>query len=254
MKNINREALIAEQLIREHVQRRIMRNLNERQKFETALKKTIRNIILEAEAGSEEPSSYTGINVLADLLEKIIPIVEDDFKMLTTSEEQRESFRNHIVQAVKNTLRPIEASTQAEKFAENQEFFFDDSILEDVKINLDPEGDDPADAVAGEFIDIDTPSEDDSFVKIDDQNETGRNFAQTTFKQIEKQIVDAYDQLADEKDQELFYDYLITNLLLYFDKFEDELQLDLPSTTTPEYEDSKEEEDQEDNTEDDLFS
>ena len=76
-------------------------------------------------------------------------------------------------------------------------------------------------------------------VQIDDQNETGRNFAATSFKKIEKQIVDAYDMLADEEDQNLFYDYLITNMLLYFDKFEDELAPELPDTTTPEYEEEK---------------
>jgi len=37
----------------------------------------------------------------------------------------------------------------------------------------------------------------------------------------------------------MFYDYLITNILLYFDKFEDELQPKLPDTTTPEYEANK---------------
>ena len=45
--------------------------------------------------------------------------------------------------------------------------------------------------------------------------------------------------LADKKDQDLFYDYLITNMLLYFDKFEDELQETLPDVTTPEYEKAK---------------
>ena len=30
--------------------------------------------------------------------------------------------------------------------------------------------------------------------------------------------------LADEEDQKMFYDYLLTNMLLYFDKFEDELK------------------------------
>ncbi len=60
-------------------------------------------------------------------------------------------------------------------------------------------------SVEGEFIDIDLmkPEEDD-FVEIDDQNETGRNFAATTFKKVEKQIVDAYDMLADEEDQGSF--------------------------------------------------
>ena len=47
--------------------------------------------------------------------------------------------------------------------------------------------------------------------------------------------------LADEEDERLFYDYLITNMLLYFDKFEDELQNQLPDISTPEYEKEKEE-------------
>ena len=38
---------------------------------------------------------------------------------------------------------------------------------------------------------------------------------------------------------ELFYDYLLTNLKLYFDKFEDELAPSLEEPTTPEYEAEK---------------
>ena len=78
--------------------------------------------------------------------------------------------------------------------------------------------------------------------KRQDQNETGRNFASVTFKAVEKQIVDAYDMLADEEDKDVFYDYLITNMLLYFDKFEDELESDLPDVTTDEYEEEQSEE------------
>ena len=60
--------------------------------------------------------------------------------------------------------------------------------------------------------------------------------------------------LADDKDQELFYDYLITNMLLYFDKFEDELKNELPNTTTPEYEDEKKEKESEEQSSDDEES
>mgnify|MGYP003154184139 FL=1 len=250
--SINRSHLIAEELIREHVRSRIQQNLNSKRIVEEKIRSVVRKL-LEAETGTEEPSTYTGINVLADLLEKIIPIVEDDYKMLTTSKEQRESFRNHIVQAIKNTLKPIESVDSAEdaaKMAETTVFEIDTEILsEKVKINLDPESDDPADDVAGEFIDIAAPEEED-FVTIDDQNETGRNFAADTFKQVEKQIVDAYDMLADEEDQKLFYDYLVTNMLLYFDKFEDELQPSLPKSTTPEYEKEKEDGESETSTDD----
>ena len=165
--------------------------------------------------------------------------------MLTTSEEQRASFRNHIVHAIENALRPIESQNQGEQSvaAENIEYTIDaDILLEKINIDLDPQADGKEEqSVEGEFIDIEGTDEDDeSFVKIQDQNETGRNFAAVTLKAVEKQIVDAYDMLADEEDKDVFYDYLITNMLLYFDKFEDELESELPDVTTDEYEKEKE--------------
>ena len=243
MTTINRDQLIAEQLIREHIRKRIKNKLNEQKVFENKLRGFVRRLI-EAETGTEEASTNTGINVLADLLEKIIPTIENDYKMLTTSEDQRESFRNHMVHAIKNSLRPIEAATDAEKSDELPESFMvnADNLAEELKIDLDPDND--GESISGEFIDIDSKggTETDDFVELEDQNETGRNFAATTFTKVEKQIVDAYDMLADDEDQQIFYDYLLTNILLYFDKFEDELQTSLPNITTPEYEQEKDEE------------
>ena len=114
MKTISRNELIAENLIRTHVRKRIKNNLKKTSIAESKIRKAVRRI-LEAETGTEEASQYTGINVLADLLKKIIPTIEDDYKMLTTSVEQRESFRNHIIHAIKNSLRPLEAIEQGEE-------------------------------------------------------------------------------------------------------------------------------------------
>jgi hypothetical protein len=239
---IDREQLIAEELIREHIRKRIAVKLKQQRLAEEKIRKAVRKLI-EAETGTEEASRSTGINVLADLLQNIIPTVEDDYKMLTSSKEQRDSFKNHIVHAIENSLRPIEASTQGEKQEENIEYEIDKVLLEKMSISLDPQADGKeAQSVEGEFIDIDGDgdSDDDDFVELEDQNETGRNFAQASYKRVEKQIVDAYDMLADEEDKDVFYDYLITNMLLYFDKFEDELQNDLAPVSTPEYEQEKE--------------
>jgi hypothetical protein len=244
MKNLSHSDILAEEKIRSHIRNRIRERLSQDLISENKIRNAIRSLV-EAEAGTEEPSTYTGINVLASLLEKIIPIIEDDYKMLTTSDEQRESFKNHITHAIRNSLKPIDVSTQAEKLPENFVFNVNLSQLaEELKINLDPQTDgEEESSVSGEFIDIagDDDSDTSDFVEIEDQNETGRNFAATTYKKVEKQIVDAYDMLADEEDQKLFYDYLLTNMMLYFDKFEDELQNSLPSITTPEYEEEKEE-------------
>ena len=247
MKTINRDKLIAENLIREHVRKRIHKKFEQQFLFENHLRKHIRKL-LEAETGTEEPSVYTGINVLADLLKNIIPNIEDDYKMLTTSKEQRESFRNHMLHAIKNALNPVQAVSDAERVGENYQFEIDKSFLaEALKIDL---GGDDQESVSGEFIDIDDAEDErgDFGTGLEDQNETGRNFAHDSFKKVEKQIVDAYDMLADEEDEKLFYDYLLTNMMLYFDKFEDELQAKLPDQTTPEYEKEKVEDTEEDET------
>ena len=234
---IERSQLIAEELIREHIRKRISFKLEEQRLVEEKIRKAVRRLV-EAETGTEEASRSTGINVLADLLQNIVPTIEDDYKMLTTSDEQRKSFRNHIVHAIENSLRPIESQNQGEQATENIEYEIDAELLrEKLSIDLDPQDDGKEEqSVEGEFIDIDNDGqEDDGFVQIEDQNETGRNFAAVTFKAVEKQIVDAYDMLADEEDKDVFYDYLLTNMMLYFDKFEDELQSDLPDVTTDEY-------------------
>ena len=242
---LDRKTIVAEQLIREYVRERLQTRITEMAKNEAKLRASIRQLLItEAETGTEEPSTYTGINVLADLLKNIIPTIQDDYMMLTTSKEQRDSFRNHLVHAVKNSLRPIEVTAQAEETEEMGEsvvFEIDADVLTE-KVSIDADVDEPgldAPESADEFIDIDKEEEKDDFVSIEDQNETGRNFAAETFKRVEKQVVDAYDMLADDQDRDMFYDYLVTNLLLYFDKFESDLATTLPDVTTPEYEEEK---------------
>ncbi len=242
---LDRKTIIAEQLIREYVRERLQTRITEIAKNEAKLRASIRQILIsEAETGTEEPSTYTGINVLADLLKNIIPTIQDDYMMLTTSKEQRDSFRNHLVHAVKNSLRPIEVTAQAEEAEEMGEsivFEIDADVLTE-KVSIDVDVDEPgldAPESADEFIDIEKEEDKDDFVSIEDQNETGRNFAAETFKRVEKQVVDAYDMLADDQDRDMFYDYLVTNLLLYFDKFEADLATTLPDVTTPEYEEEK---------------
>ena len=66
-------------------------------------------------------------------------------------------------------------------------------------------------------------------------NITGRNMALRSFKKIRQNIVDSYDVLGDDEDREIFYDYLITNVKLYFDRFENELAPMVDEPSTPEY-------------------
>jgi len=195
---------------------------------EKKLRSLIRKLITETEVSEpeESPHKSTGINILEDLLKKIIPIIEIDFKKLTTEDIQRISFRAHILQAVENTLAPARITDRADRSVMKEQ--------EDINVSVD----DPE-----EFIDVrgetdkqdEEPSDEEKF-GIEGEDETGRDMAFSTFKRIEANIIDSWEILYSDEDKELFYDYLITNLKLYFDKFEDELKANLPEPTTPEYE------------------
>ena len=58
--------------------------------------------------------------------------------------------------------------------------------------------------------------------------------------------------MSDDEDQELFYDYLIANLKLYFDKFEGELASSVDEPTNQAYDMAKSEEPAIDAGEEDL--
>ena len=77
-------------------------------------------------------------------------------------------------------------------------------------------------------------------LKKNENDETGRNEAIGTFKQIQGTIVDDFGTLANDEDRELYHDYLKTNVLLWRDRFEEVLSSNLPEPTTPEYEKEKE--------------
>ena len=200
---------------------------------EKRLRGVLRDIIKETQTTdvpAEVPHKNTGINVLSMLLKKIVPILEDDYKSLTSNEQQRTSFRAHILNAVKNSLAPIDAVRDVPK-AEVE-------ALQEQDIDITVKDDDKFIPVRQQDVEPEEETEetDEEKFGIPGEELTGRNFAFQTFNKVENQIMDAYQSLASSGDKELFYDYLLTNLKLYFDKFEDELATSLEEPTTPEYE------------------
>ena len=216
---------------------------SEENQLRSIIREFLQYELKEAKTPDNDPAPHksTGINVLEDLLKKIIPQIEDDYKLLTTSEEQRESYRAHIVQAVVQTLTPVELNNDAPDKEATSE------LDEEIDVNI---SDDETDDM---FIDIRSDKERaaeeegeeedprDSF-GIEGKDTTGRNMAYTTFKKVESQIIDSYDMLSNPEDQEIFFDYLIANLKLYFDKFEKEIQPDVEEPSNKAYDTAKEEE------------
>tara|TARA_Y100001963_G_C6781077_1_gene449900 strand:+ start:272 stop:1042 length:771 start_codon:yes stop_codon:yes gene_type:complete len=226
---------------------------------EQILREAIRKMLTEGDLSDIHPHRSTGINTLEDVLKKSIPTLRTDFKRLTTDKSQRDSFRAHIVKAVKDALMPElvkaeygpegsalmaapeeevpeeapEAAPEEEVPLEDDEELEDDmAALEEADIQIDIEDKDKKISVEPD----EEPSPEEEFgTGLEDMDETGRNMAYTSFRKISQYVLDAYDSLANPKDKEIFLDYLVTNLKLYFDKFEDELQSTVEEPTTSEY-------------------
>jgi len=200
---------------------------------ENRMRKIIRVLIkegLSADVPDEQPQRSTGINVLEDLLKNIIAIIEDGYKSLTTSPEQRESFRAHMLNAVTNSLKPAELVMSSPALEDEEE------LEEDLEVNIEDEEKFIPVRDGDQEPDPEEVEEPDMFEPISGMNLTGRNFASVTFNKVENQILDAYESLGDQEDRSIFEDYLLTNLKLYFDRFEEELQPTVPEPESPDYE------------------
>jgi hypothetical protein len=244
----NRKDFAEELLLRENI-RKIIRivqvNKNkdkkERLQEERELRKLVRTLLKEEAVADFAPNQSTGINVLEELLKKIIPVLEEDFKSLTTNKEQRDSFRAHIVNGIEGLLAPAEINADAPDPGSQDALRELLNTLDELEVTVGGDEDMPE-----EFIDIsgdeevenEPATEEEEFgagIQDREYNLTGRNMALRSFKKIRQNIVDSYDVLADDEDREIFYDYLITNVKLYFDRFENELEPMVDEPTTPEY-------------------
>jgi|TARA_R110002110_G_scaffold193489_1_gene402113 hypothetical protein len=247
-----------EKLLREHVRSKILELITKRDKSERPLREAIRKILKEGDVSDIHPHRSTAINILEDVLKKAIPTLRTDYKRLTTEKSQRDSFRAHILKAIEDALAPSlvnwkylsgqegggglmsePPSDDIKSTAGDEEIDSELEALEeaDIEVDIADDGIDGLDVekkVPVEADDEQSPEEDFGS-GLEEMDETGRNMGYTSFRKISQYILDAYDTLANGKDKEVFVDYLLTNIKLYFDKFEDELQKSVSEPESPEY-------------------
>ena len=225
----SRQEIVQELRVRSTIKRmlkvqkiKMIKEMLDRLESSLRIRKVLSKLISESDV-EKNPHANTGINKLEELLKKIVPTLEDSYKTLTSNKQQRSSFRSHILNAIENAIKPEDANSDVDSDEIPQD-------LEEVEINIkdsDPLGASDED----KFIDIsdaeggDKEEEEDPLDSfgIEGEDTTGRNSAFEAFKQVENQIVDAYGVLQDPNDRKVFYDYLLTNVKMYFDKFEEEL-------------------------------
>ena len=240
-----------EAILRKIIRKKIKSELSQKFLYEQALRKAIRSILAEGDISDTHPHRSTGINMLEDVLKKSIPTLRSDYKRLTTDKKQRDSFRAHIVKAVRDALMPSQVNDKyrqgsetgepsallSEPVGADSEFGeLDEADIELTEVEVDISDEEKKIPVE----DDDEPSPEEEFgMGLEDMDETGRNMAYTSFRKVSQYMLDAYDSLANPKDKEIFVDYLVTNLKLYFDKFESELSSTVEEPSAPEYEQAK---------------
>lgn len=228
---IDRKELANEILLRENIRHAIgivTKRRKGRQLDEMQLRTHLRLLIKESQTAVSTQAKHasTGINSLEDLLRNsnILSVLETGFKSLTTDPGQRKSYANHILVAVEKILAPEESRKEAgEDISVSKET---GSLAEDISVEIgDRPEDDPdfIDVGEEEVVKSDGEVEKEQFA-ITGEDKTGRNKAFTDFQNIEKVILRAFDDLDNPQDRELFTEYLIKNLSLYFDKYESDLQ------------------------------
>ena len=241
-----------EKALREYVRKKITKLIREQEQKEFQLRQVIRKLLREGDISDVHPHRSTAINTLEDVLKKAIPTLRTDYKRLTTDKSQRDSFRAHILKAMKDSVAP---SMNNAKYGSGDTLLSEPSPLggeEEPEETGDEEGGDlDAELEALEEAEIDIVDKSDEEKKLnvepdeepdeksdfgsglEGMDETGRNMAYTTFRKISQYILDAFDMLANVKDKEVFIDYLLTNTKLYFDKFESELQKTVDEPDSP---------------------
>ena len=220
------------EILEEHLLRKVIRNI-------------IRKKINEAEANASSPDApydITAMNFLRTLLQNIIPKIESSYKSLTTSKDQRDSFRAHVLNGVDDLLATVDTDPDVPASPGS-------SVNEEIEIAVG-EDEGPPDLEDEEgFIDI---TDDESEVQDDSEEEafgktisdkeldnTGRNAAYAAFKEVSTQIENTYQKIdpdsmvdadkvpeigRDVSERKVFKTYLLKNLDLYFKRFEEELQ------------------------------
>jgi hypothetical protein len=174
----------------------------------------------------------TGLNSLDDLFmnSNLLTTLETPYNSLTTSKEQRDDYKNHVLQAVIDLFKTVSPDGESEEaiIGESLRYLFEEVEEADIEVHVDDE-ELPDDKTVGpaareEEEEEESPRSKNADVEDEAGDFTGRNKAQSAVSKVEKSIMDFYDDLGNSADKADFKTYLIANLRLYFDRWENALK------------------------------
>ena len=209
-------------------------NLLEEHLLRKLVYKMIKQKLSEASVKSSNPNAphdITAMNFLDELFQNIMKNLESDYKSLTTSDEQRQSFSAHIVNATNDLLKTVDSNpedgtedTQLDKEIDDlirssgsasvASEELESPLQEEIDIEIVDDEDEPEVPVAGmEEPEIDIVSsvadEEDPEAEEDEEEKqkfagglakqgldnTGRNKAYESFNDVSTQIQRTYERI-----------------------------------------------------------
>ena len=204
----------------------------------------VREEVVSDASAPDAPYDITAMNILFTLFRDIMSNLETSYKSLTTSKDQRDSFRAHILSASADLMTTINSAPDKGKSIVAENVDIEEEITIDVLDNDEEEG----------YIDIsdDTEaSEEEEFgnkLSAQGLDNTGRNRAYDAFKDVSTQIGKMYASIdqdsivpadkvpeigSDTSEREVFRIYLLKNLGLYFNQFETDLETNPEAPVLP---------------------
>lgn len=118
-----------EQILRKHIRNKIQQKHNqtlmERKMVrlqEMKLRKVIRGILLKeaSEVNFDSMSRSTGINILKKTMKKVAGILQDTYMSLSSSKEQRDSFRAHILRNIVDLFIRVDLLSDRDESGEGE--------------------------------------------------------------------------------------------------------------------------------------
>ena len=210
--------------------------------YRAKLRKEFASIAIELTEGKKTTFVHktTGMNALEDLFSNtnLLSVLEGDYKILTTSYEQRRDYKERVMELVLDLFKQEEIGRDEESINESLQRLFEQEEP-DIQITIDDE-DPPEDNIVGPKRDEmekekeQAREDSENAAAIDlKQDATGVRRADLAFKKIENSIKTAYDTLGNPADQTEFKRFLIANLSMYFKQFEaglsNEPKADIPA-------------------------
>jgi hypothetical protein len=157
----------------------------------------------------------------------VLTTFKDTYKKLTTDPAERVSYIKHMLAFIDDTLKPDQINDEAAEEAEAEPEELEEEINvkvgdgDEEELNMDDEALFP-DIDKSESEKKDDEADDFIYVSLEDEDQTGREFALKAFNNMNSQITKAYSMLRG-KNAELFKKYLLKNLDLHRMQAEKEL-------------------------------